>query len=101
MADLSSKSGWKQSFKVSVITNTRSAAMNWKLVMGLTLVAASQAALAGGSYIGMVKPEHYGSLYLNVSATQMANRPACATRNYVHLQKDPSETGYKSKFAMI
>jgi hypothetical protein len=76
--------------------------MNWKLVVGVLLAAAvNQTADAGGTYVGMVKPAHYGSLYLDVSATQMSNRPACATRGYVHLQEDPSETAYKSKFAMI
>jgi hypothetical protein len=80
---------------------TRSEDMNWKIGFGIAILTASQFSQAGGSYIGMVKPLHYGSLYLDVSATQMSGRPACATRPYVHLMEDPSDNAYKSKFAMI
>jgi hypothetical protein len=75
--------------------------MNWKLAIGIALLTATQAAHAGGSYVGLVKPVHYGVLYLDASATQMSNRPACATRGYVRLQEVPTDAAYKEKFAII
>jgi hypothetical protein len=78
-----------------------SISMKWKLAIGIASLMAAQAAFAGGSYLGMVKPVHYGSLYLLVSGTQMSGRPACATRAYVRLQEDPSSSVYREKFAMI
>lgn len=75
--------------------------MNWKLVLGIALMIATQSAQAGGTYVGRVRPVHYGTLYLDASATQMSNRPACATRGYVRLQESQTDVGYKEKFAMI
>jgi|SRR5688500_5744545 hypothetical protein len=75
--------------------------MNGKLALGIALLAATQSAHAGGVYIGLVKPVHYGTLYLDASATQMSSRPACATRQYVRLQEGQTDVGYKEKFAMI
>lgn len=75
--------------------------MNCKLLTGIALLALTQAAHAGGSYIGRVRPVHYGTLYLDVSATQMSNRPACATRGYVRLQESQTDASYREKFSMI
>src|SRR5262245_56134724 len=75
--------------------------MNLKLVAGIVLLVAGQAAQAGGSYVGRVKLLQYGTLYIDASATQMSNRPACATRPYVRLQEGQNDVGYKEKFAML
>ena len=56
--------------------------MKRKLAILIAAFLSTQAAFAGGSYIGKVKLVHYGTLYLDASATQMSNRPACATRTY-------------------
>ncbi|MDF2466709.1 MAG: hypothetical protein K0Q43_4944 [Ramlibacter sp.] len=72
-----------------------------KLLLAFALLVGAQASLAGGSYIGRIKPLHYGSLYLDASAAEMSGRPACATRPYVVLQESQTSVGYKEKFAMI
>jgi hypothetical protein len=69
--------------------------------VAIVLWIATQNALAGGAYIGMVKPLHYAGLYLDASATQMSGRPVCATRNYVVLAEPVSDPVFKSKFAML
>jgi hypothetical protein len=76
--------------------------MNWRSSSFIALLVCSQVASANGSYIGSVKPMHYGSaIYLDVSATQMTARPSCAIRNYVRLQEAPTDPAYREKFAMI
>jgi hypothetical protein len=75
--------------------------MYLRIAMCIATLAIATAGHAGGAYIGMIKPLHYGSLYLDASATQMSNRPACATRQYVRLQEAQTDVAYKEKFAMI
>src|SRR6187551_78461 len=75
--------------------------MNWKLAIGIALLVAATAAHAGGTYVGRIRPVHYGVLYLDATATQVSNRPACATRGYVRLQENPTDAAYKEKFSMI
>ena len=77
--------------------------MKEKICIALALLAGAQAANAGGDYVGLVRPVHMGAgyLYLEVSATQMSGRPACATRNYVRLQEAYTDSAFKEKFAMI
>src|SRR5690349_13505238 len=75
--------------------------MKRTIVTGFALFAAASAAHAGGTYVGRIRPVHYGTLYLDASATQMSNRPACATRAYVRLQEAPTDNAYKEKFSMI
>ena len=75
--------------------------MNRKVLASLALLACAPCAHAGGQYIGLVKPVHYGILYLDASQTQMSGRPSCATRTYVHLQEAPTDPAYKEKFSML
>lgn len=59
-----------------------------KAIVGiLALLGVVQSAVAGGTYTGVFKLDYYGSLYIDASATQRADRPACATRTYVRLQE--------------
>jgi hypothetical protein len=51
--------------------------------------------------VGLVRIVHYGSLYLDASATQMSGKPACATRMFVRLQEATSDQAYRDKFAML
>jgi len=76
--------------------------MKWKLPIAIALLSITPAAYCG-SYVGMVKLLHYGngSLYLDATGTQMASRPACATRSTVRLQEAPDNQAYKEKFAML
>jgi hypothetical protein len=75
--------------------------VNWKLIVAITLLATTQAVQADGTYVGLIRLAHFGILYLDVSATQMSNRPPCATRNYVHLQESPTDAAYKEKFSIL
>jgi hypothetical protein len=75
--------------------------MKWKLPVAIALLSATSTAYSGGVYVGLVKPVHYGVLYLDASATQMSGRPACATRTYVRLADTPGDQIYKEKFAML
>jgi hypothetical protein len=52
-------------------------------------------------HTGIFKPNYYGSLYIDASATQMADRPACANRTYLHLVEAESDAVFKNKLAMI
>jgi hypothetical protein len=70
-------------------------------LIAILLSTLTSAAFAGGSYVGLVKPVYYSTLYLDASATQMSGRPACATRTYVKLQESPGEAIHKDKFAII
>ena len=64
--------------------------------------AAASLATAGGTYVGPVQIVYYSNtLYLEASATQMSNRPACATRNYVRLQEADTDPVFKNKLAII
>jgi hypothetical protein len=76
--------------------------MNWKFVIAIASMAVIPAANAGGTYTGMVRPLLYSNtLYLNISATEMSGRPACATRNVVRLREDPTDIVHKNKYALI
>ena len=57
--------------------------------------------MAGGTYTGVFKPDYYGSLYIDASATQMADRPACATGTHLHLVEAESDAVFENKFATI
>lgn len=76
--------------------------MHSKVLALLVLLAIAHGAEAG-TYSGLVKPFFYSnSLYLDATTTQMSNRPACATRNYVRLQEsDPNDAIFKSKLAIL
>jgi hypothetical protein len=77
--------------------------MKWKLPITIALLSITPAAYCGGTYVGMVKPLHYGNggLYLEISATQVSNRPACAVRSVVRLQEAQTDQAYKDKFAIL
>ena len=74
-----------------------------RISIAIALLSTALSANAGGSYIGRVKLAHFGTnfLYLEVSATQMSNRPACAVRTYVRLKEAPTDAAYKEKFSML
>lgn len=72
------------------------------LIGVLTATMGCGSAIAG-TYSGMAKPYFYSdALYIDISATQMAGRPACATRNIVILQEpDYTSPSFKAKFAIL
>ena len=71
-------------------------------MLGAAAFGAAGTAFAG-TYSGMAKPFYFSNnLYIDVSAAQMSNRPACATRNYVDLQEtDPTSQIFKNKLAFL
>jgi hypothetical protein len=76
--------------------------MKFKLMIAVALLAFGSVAAANGSYVGPVRIVYWSSqLYLDASATQMSNRPTCATRNYVVLQESVTDPVFKNKLAVI
>ena len=74
-----------------------------RYLFALMLCASMTLPAYAGSYNGMAKPYFWANgLYIDVAATQMSNRPACATRNLVILEEsDYNSTLFKSKFAIL
>jgi hypothetical protein len=76
--------------------------MKMAMLVSVALMIIASAAHAGGTYVGPIRIVYYpSSLYLDASATQMSNRPACATRGYVRLQEAETDASFKNKLAMI
>jgi hypothetical protein len=69
----------------------------------LSLLAIGVTAAQAGDYSGMVKPYyHSAGLYLDASAANSANKPACATRSLLRLQEtDLNDPVFKAKFAIL
>ena len=76
--------------------------MRFKLLVATALLGFGSLASASGSYVGPVKIVYYSNtLYLDATATQMSNRPSCATRGYVRLLESDSDIVFKNKYAII
>lgn len=76
--------------------------MNIMKIVTLLFFLSPLCAFAGGSYVGKLQPYFYNnSLYLIPVESQISNKPACATRQYIRLPDSMDSPGFGPKYSTI